>query len=93
MDAIEIYQKIIEICKDQDFNDVDTAINFARNKLQSEFYSKQKADTGLYQGSLIGAGAALYNPYAEAEAIVRRTVRAEMEIANQDCKKAKEEVA
>ena len=86
MDAIEIYQKVLEIAKGQDFNEVNTALDFARNKIQNDHYKSQSAEQGkynaLYGGTALGASIGQYNPQADAEAIVRRIVRDEIDAAN-----------
>jgi len=53
LEAIEIYTKVLEVVKGQDWNDVNVALNFVRSKVENEHYSSAKA-----QQSLRGAGLA-----------------------------------
>lgn len=52
LEAIEIYQEILKLTKGQDFNDVITAISFARNKIEQDYYAEQKNKYG--SGQLLG---------------------------------------
>ena len=56
MEAIEIYQKILDLVKDEDFNDVCTALNFVREKLQTTHYAKEEKLRLL--GAMTGQAAA-----------------------------------
>lgn len=90
MDAIEIYTKVLEITKDSDFNEVITALNFARQKLETDHYSKQKESCIGYGGGLASASldAAQYDPELRAAEIVRRVVREELVSAKEPEKEA-----
>lgn len=95
MEAIEIYQKIIEITKDQDFQDVNTAIKFARDKIESAYYAKQQIGNAIEcaQGLAAGNYPQSENIYAQkqhAEAInlVRSIVREELDTQKTDTKEA-----
>jgi len=41
LEAIEIYQKILEVVKGQNYQDVTTAMNFAQNKINEHYWRKQ----------------------------------------------------
>lgn len=85
MEAIEIYQKIIELAKDQSFPDFETANNFAMNKLRNDYYSTQKdAAYGnlCAQQSTLGYPTS-YDHEAKAVALVRQAVAAELDARQQ----------
>ena len=78
MDAIKIYEKIIEATKGMDTGEALIALQFATRKVETEHYNSQKVVNSLYSGTALGASAQ-YNPHDEAVAIVRRAVREELD--------------
>lgn len=87
MDAIKIYEKIMEICKGEDFNEVNTAINFARNKLEQDFYKTQNEAhaKSAYLGAALSVGNYGFpQPEVDRERIVvRDIVREELKAAQE----------
>ena len=64
MDAIEIYSKILKAVKGENYQDVNTALSFAQNKVNEHYWNKRD---GLNRtGGLLGAGyAQTLSPMAE----------------------------
>lgn len=57
LEAIEIYTKIMELVKEQDFHESNVALNFVRSKIENDYYTKQQVNNQYYGVSLLGAGA------------------------------------
>lgn len=56
LEAIEMYTKILEVVKGQDFHDTTTALRFAQTKIETDFYAKQQSQ---YPSGLLGGYGAI----------------------------------
>ena len=80
MEAIEIYSKVLEVVKDEDFQDVCAALDFVRRKVEQDHWKQQESGQ-IYGGGLIGAASAkraqMYDP-DETRAILKQVVQEEL---------------
>ena len=77
MDAIEIYQKILEVVKDQQFNDVEVALDFAGRKIRNDHWAKNSPNPlDINLADMHGGQAANSDYAAKAHAAAVQEVRA-----------------
>lgn len=95
MDAIEIYKKVLDVTEGEDYTEVNIALNFVRQKLESAMYAKNNLAGQIgYAGNALSGAAQCDTGYAQkahAAAVeqVREIVRQEMNKGTSDTAEAK----
>jgi len=67
MEAIQIYEKVLKIVKDEDYSEASLALSFVSRKIENDYYKKQNQGLGVGILHPVACSSKFSQPVAQTE--------------------------